>query len=61
MRGLVFGSKNESSKVKKKKKANTTHRVDEEPVLAAVLVEARGGAEACGPGADDEDADLFLF
>ena len=26
-----------------------------------MLVEARGGAESRGPGADDEDADLFFF
>ena len=42
--------------IKGKRKA---HRVDKQPVPAAVLVEARGRAESRRACADDEDADLL--
>ena len=35
-----------------------SHLVYEEPVFSSVLVQARSGAKASGPGADDKDADL---
>lgn len=35
-----------------------THRVNQQPVRLAVLMEPRGRAQARGPGAHDEDADL---
>ena len=57
----TFRDENDGGEKKTFKKNSNPYRVDQQPVLAAVLVEPRGGPEARGPGADDEDADLEVF
>ena len=53
------GREVERAAKKERKSSKKTHRIDQQPVLAAVLVQARGRSQPRGSGADDEDADLF--